>query len=75
MARESLVIRNHAERIAQLPRDAAIAELDGVLEGARAHPVGSAGHRGALDYNARLVTAVREAYERRGRKSCWATPS
>jgi len=36
---------------------------------------GSTGHKGALDYNARLVTAVRESYERRGRKTCWAAPA
>jgi hypothetical protein len=72
VARESLAIRNHAERIARLPRDAARAELAGQLDSGKVHAVGSAAHKGALDYNARLVTAVRESYERRGRKTCWA---
>lgn len=73
MARDSTAIKDHAERIARLPRDGALAELATVLDSPKAYVPGSSSHKGALDYNARLVTAVREAYERRGRKTCWAS--
>jgi hypothetical protein len=70
--RDSVAIRGQADRIVRLSRDAARAELDQLLDSAKAYPVSSSSRRVALDYNAHLVTAVREAYERLGRKSCWA---
>lgn len=70
--RDSVAVRAHAERVVALTRDAARRELDEVIERGRQYPAGSSSLRAALDYNAHLVTAVREAYERRGRKTCWA---
>ena len=72
--RDQVAIRGQADRIVRLTRDAARAELDRLLDSAKAYPAESSSRRAALDYNAHLVTAVREAYERTGRRSCWASP-
>ena len=66
------MIKEEARRIAGLPRDKARAELARRLDERLVHPVGSKAHALALDFNAHLVTALREEYERHGRRTCWA---
>lgn len=70
----SRLIREEARRIALMPADKARAELARRLDERLAHPIGSKAHALALDYNAHLVTALREEYERHGRRTCWAAP-
>jgi hypothetical protein len=59
------------ERLLRLPPAAARAELGKILAGAKPLPAESKALEAALDYNARLVTAIRETCTARGTRCPW----
>jgi hypothetical protein len=59
------------ERLLRKPPPLARAELGQILKSADVHERGSVAHAAALDFNARLVTAVRETCQARSVNPPW----
>lgn len=59
------------ERLLRKPPPLARAELGQILKSADVHDRGSTAHAAALDFNARLLTAIRETCQARGVNPPW----